>query len=164
MDFYQSLGPLILGSRLRRVSEYFITEVNKVYQQCGIAFDASWFPVFYLLSEQDNISIREIAQSLQVSHSAVSQLVSNLKRKGLLDTVNCKEDGRRQLVQLTLKGKQLLADIQPIWSALGRGMQQLYKGHPDINKLLPSITALENEFAVTPLSNRIMQEIKTSIN
>ena len=83
MGFYPKLGYLIFGSRLRRLSEYFLAEVNKVYGQQGIAFDASWFPLFYLLSVKDKLTLMDIATELEVSHSAVSQLVTNLKGKGL---------------------------------------------------------------------------------
>ncbi len=41
MNFYQNLGYLVLGSRLRRLSEAFLSEINRVYQNEGIDFDAS---------------------------------------------------------------------------------------------------------------------------
>ena len=52
MNFYEELGYLVLGSRMRRLSEAFLSEINKTYQSAGISFDASWFPVFYLLSKK----------------------------------------------------------------------------------------------------------------
>ncbi|HAO49511.1 MAG TPA: MarR family transcriptional regulator, partial [Runella sp.] len=67
MNFYQKLGGLILGSRLRRLSEYFLSEVNKVYAEKGIAFDASWFSMFYLISKNEHISLIDIAETLEVS-------------------------------------------------------------------------------------------------
>lgn len=105
MSFYPSLGYLVFGSRLRRLSEYFLMEVNKVYEQAGIPFDASWFPVFYLLSKQQPLPMIDISEQLEISHSAVSQMVTSLKKKGLLKTTPCKEDGRRQLVAFSKKGK-----------------------------------------------------------
>ncbi|WP_236652723.1 MarR family winged helix-turn-helix transcriptional regulator [Chitinophaga vietnamensis] len=114
MSFYSSLGYLIFGSRLRRLSEYFLMEVNKVYEQKGIAFDASWFPVFYLLSREQSMPMIDIAEQLEISHSAVSQMVNNLKKKGLMKTAPCKDDGRRQLVAFTKKGEELLHQVQPV--------------------------------------------------
>ena len=58
MSFYHDLGFLIFGSRLRRMSEYYISEINKVYKENGIDFDASWFPVFYLLSRKEEVNLR----------------------------------------------------------------------------------------------------------
>jgi hypothetical protein len=79
MNLYEGLGYLVLGSRLRRLSENFLSEINQAYQQAGIDFDASWFPVFYLLSKNDALSIKELSEQTEVSHPAASQLISNLK-------------------------------------------------------------------------------------
>ncbi len=156
MDFYQSLGGLVLGSRLRRVSEYFIAEVNKVYQHHGIDFEAGWFPLFHLLSVHRTLSITTIADRLSVSHSASSQLVSQLRRKGLLDISRSENDGRKQMVSLTEQGTNLLARIQPLWDNIREAMQDLLEDHPAIAPLLPAITALEQECACRPLAQRII--------
>ena len=157
MDIYHALGPLILGSRLRRLSEYFIAEVNKVYQEQGINFDASWFPVFYLLSENPPVSIREISNTLQVSHSAVSQLISNLRRRNLVDSAVSGNDARRQVVRLSADGQELLHRIKPIWDAISSVFVQLQNQDKAITCLLPGITAMEEIFAEKALSTRIFE-------
>lgn len=161
MNFYQSLGPLILGSRLRRISEYFIAELNKVYQEQKIAFDASWFPVFYILAQQHPVTLRDIADRLQISHSAVSQLISNLKRRQLVETEVSDEDARRQLVRLTRDGNELLAQVTPIWTSIAVAMSQMGNQNAAISSLLPNITAIEQAFLQKGLSERIMESITT---
>jgi hypothetical protein len=47
MNFYENLVYLVFGSRLRRLSETFLADVNKIYQAQDITFDASWFPIYY---------------------------------------------------------------------------------------------------------------------
>ncbi|MFC3197890.1 MarR family winged helix-turn-helix transcriptional regulator [Parapedobacter deserti] len=159
MDFYHSLGPLMLGSRLRRTSEYFIAEINKVYHEQGIVFDASWFPVFYILSEKQPVSIKEIAGRLQVSHSAISQLVGNLKRKQLVDTEVSGEDARRQLVRLSPKGQELLQRITPVWTAISAAFSQLAHENVQTETLFQGIAALEQAFTETALSDRITKSL-----
>ncbi len=155
MDFYASLGPLILGSRLRRASEYYIAEVNKVYQQEGITFDASWFPVFLLLSERSRISLRDIADTLQVSHSAVSQLVGNLKRQQLVETEVSEKDARSQLVKLSVQGNDVLLRITPIWDAISAAFAALVHEEASIAALFEGITAMERACAGRALADRI---------
>src|SRR5215469_10818950 len=123
MNLYQSLGYLVLGSRLRRLSENFLSEINKAYQNEGIDFDASWFPVFYLLSKNDSLSIKELSEQTEVSHPAASQLITNLKNRGLVSSATCTDDGRRQLVQLTENGRELLTQVMPLWDALLAAME-----------------------------------------
>lgn len=160
MSFYASLGYLVFGSRLRRLSEYFLMEVNKVYEQSGIPFDASWFPVFYILSRQQNIPLVDIAEQLEVSHSAVSQLITGLKKKGLVKTAPCPDDGRRQLVMLSRKGEELLKQVQPIWEAITTAMQELTEEHKKSRLLLEAVSQVESAVQEKPLSARILASMK----
>ena len=157
MSFYSSLGYLVFGSRLRRLSEYFLMEVNKVYEQSGIAFDASWFPVFYILSKQQNIPLTDIAEQLEVSHSAVSQLITGLKKKGLVKTGPCADDGRRQLVMLSKKGEELLQQVQPVWKAIILAMTDLTESQ---QQLLDAITRVEKAVQQESLATRIISSMK----
>lgn len=160
MSFYSSLGYLVFGSRMRRLSEYFLMEVNKVYEQSGIAFDASWFPVFYILSGQQPIPLIDIAEQLEVSHSAVSQLVTGLKKKGLVKTTPCPDDGRRQLVMLSKKGEELLKQVQPVWEAISSTMKVLADTSPQSRLLLEAVNQMERAVQEEPLSVRILASMK----
>jgi DNA-binding MarR family transcriptional regulator len=161
MNLYQNLGYLVLGSRLRRLSEAFLSEINRAYQNEGIDFDASWFPVFYLLSKNGSLSIKELSEQVEVSHPAASQLITGLKNKKLVTSVTSAYDGRKQLVQLTDSGKQLLTQVMPVWEAVNAAMEQLVAGEPECNELLSSITALENTFKRTNLAGLITGKLKT---
>lgn len=160
MSFYSSLGFLVFGSRLRRLSEYFLSEVNKVYEQAGIPFEASWFPVFYILGREQPMPLTDIAARLEVSHSAISQLVTGLKKKGLVKTAPCPDDGRRQLVMLSKKGADMLQQIQPIWAAITQAMTELADEHKMSKQLLEAVTAVENSVETEALSARILKAMK----
>jgi DNA-binding MarR family transcriptional regulator len=168
MNLYQSLGYLVLGSRLRRLSESFLSEINRAYQNEGIDFDASWFPVFYLLSKNDNLSIKELSEQTEVSHPAASQLITNLKNRKLVTSATCADDGRRQLVQLTDSGRELLAKILPVWDAILLSMDDVLANDPACKQLLPGISALENAFKGANLAERIGSkltiELKSAVN
>lgn len=160
MDFYQSLGGLVLGSRLRRVSEYFITEINKVYQSEGIDFEAGWFPLFYLLGTKGQLSIRAVSDTLLVSHSASSQLVSQFRKNGIVKISRSAEDRRKQLVSLTENGQDLFRRMEPLWATMSDAIQHVITANPVTASLLSAISALEVEFERTPLSERIINQPK----
>lgn len=159
MNLYQRLGYLVLGSRLRRISESFLSEINRAYQQEGIEFEASWFPVFYLLSQHDTLSIKELSEQTEVSHPAASQLITNLKNRGLLVSTTSTVDARRQQVTFSPKGLELLARIKPVWAAVEKSMNEMMDSELGCKELLPSITALESALQSYPLSNRIGRNI-----
>ncbi len=163
MNLYQGLGFLVLGSRLRRLSENFLAEINRAYQNEGIDFDASWFPVFYLLSKNDSLSIKELSEQTEVSHPAASQLITNLKNKRLVSSATCADDGRRQLVQLTTEGRTLLTKILPVWDAILIAMNEIAIKEPGCSELLPAITSMENAFRSVSLADRISVKLSSNL-
>ncbi len=144
MNFYQDLGFLVFGSRLKRLGDTFINDVNRIYKDHKIQFDASWFPVFYILSHKNEVSIKEISTSLKVSHSAISQLVSSLQQKGLIKSVVSKTDARHKHITFTAKGEKLLEKIKPVWEALEKAMNQLAEeSGSSSKKILKALTGIE---------------------
>jgi DNA-binding MarR family transcriptional regulator len=126
-------------------------------------FEASWFPVFYLLSKNESLSIKELSEQIEISHPAASQLITGLKNKKLVTSATCTDDGRRQLVQLTDSGNQLLTQVIPVWEAVTVAMEDLVSTDPGCKDLLPAITALENTFRSANLANMIGSKLKTEV-
>jgi len=145
MNFYQDLGFLVFGSRLKRLGDIFINDANRICKEHKIEFDASWFPVFYILSRKKEISIKEISDSLNVSHSAISQLINNLQQKGLIKSVVSKKDARHKAVTFTAKGDKLVQKIQPVWNALEKAMNELAESSGSSSKkILKALTGIES--------------------
>ena len=160
MNFYQSLGFLFFGTRLKRLSETFLHDVNKVYKKNKINFDASWFPVFYILAQHEEVSIRHISNELRISHSAASQMVSNLQQKGFIKSTVSKTDARHKVVTFTAKGQKLLLKVQPVWAALQQAMEELSSETVQSKKLLDALTALENNLQKTGVYERVENKMK----
>jgi DNA-binding MarR family transcriptional regulator len=161
MNLYQRLGYLVLGSRLRRLSESFLAEITRAYQQEGIEFDASWFPVFYLLSQNEALSIKELSEQTEVSHPAASQLVTNLKQKGLVASTTSKTDARKQLITLTPKGRALLEQVLPVWDAINISMEKIAGKQ---SEMLAAITSFEDALQAHNLSDHISQNLHQQLN
>lgn len=159
MKFYHNLGFLIFGSRLRRLSEYYIAEINKVYQTKNIDFEAAWFPLFYFLSGKEEVNLREISDVLQVSHSAISQLVKNLRTKGLVTVTPSKTDRRQNMVKLTPEGKLLMKQLKPVWESISVSINHIYTNAAEVSNLFPALSALENHFEENPLSDIILKTL-----
>jgi len=163
MNYYQSLGYLVLGSRLKRLSELFLSEINKAYRAEGIVFETTWFPVFQLLSVHKTLTIQDLCEQIEVSHPAASQLVTNLKSKGLVATTTSAEDARKQLVQLTAEGKKLLKKITPIWDAIRETMEEVAGGGAQSEAVLATLTTLETALKSTNIVERITEKIHQPI-
>jgi DNA-binding MarR family transcriptional regulator len=160
LSFYQNTGVLVFGSRLRRLSESFLADVNRTYRHLGIRFDAAWFPIFYMLSRKVAVSIREISEELEVSHSAASQLISKLQEKGLIRSVTDKSDARKKKVTFTSKGQKLLEQVLPVWEALQKAMDEMFRDLPQGKLLMGAISETEQAFLDSSIFNRIEKHLK----
>lgn len=160
MDFYRTPGYLIFGSRLRRLSEYYISELNSVYQQLGIPFDTSWFSFFYILSKTEDISLVDLSNRLQISHSSVSQMIHNLRRKKLVKSVRDKQDGRKQVVTLTKLGQKMLDDIKPVWKSIESVMSAFEAEEESLTGFLERLSKLENALKAKPLGECILADMQ----
>lgn len=160
MNFYRDLEFLIFGSRLRRLSDYYIAEINKVYKTKNIEFEASWFPIFYFLSVKKEVNLREISRELLVSHSAVSQLVKTLREKGLVDVKPSFEDRRQNMVSFTPRGELLVEQLKPIWENISKAMDSISSNANETSNLFPALLALENIFEKKPLSTIILKNLE----
>ncbi len=107
MDFYAKTGKLALGSRLRRLGEKLLEDGLKIYALYGVELDPKWFPVFYILTQEETLAITEIAIKIGHSHPSVSQIVKEMKKKGVVTMQKSKSDGRVSKVSLTEKGKSI---------------------------------------------------------
>lgn len=159
MNFYQDIGYLFFGSRLKRLSESFLSDVNAIYKKQKIGFDASWFPVFYILSKSKEVSIRHISNELVISHSAASQMVSSLQEKGFIKTATSKKDARHKVVTFTAKGEKLLTKIEPVWNALQQSMNELANESSQSKKLLEALTAFENNLKKESILKRVEKKL-----
>jgi DNA-binding MarR family transcriptional regulator len=64
-----------------------------------------------LFKEEKYLTVKGIAQKLEVAKSRVTKLVDNICQKGLLNKVNDPDDARIKLISLSPKGKALVGEI-----------------------------------------------------
>ncbi|WP_219226191.1 MarR family winged helix-turn-helix transcriptional regulator [Pedobacter antarcticus] len=159
MNYYQSLGYLVLGSRLKRLSELFLSEINKAYRLQGIAFETTWFPVFQLLDKHKVLTIQEIAEQMEVSQPGVSQLIAGLRQKGLVCSQAHAADARKQQITLSEQGKTLLAQVKPVWEAIRIAMEDM--AGSDGHHLLENLTRLEDDFKSKGLVDNIIENLSS---
>lgn len=118
MEFFDKVGKAALGSRLRLMTAVVTDDAAKIYELYGVEFVPKWFPVFYTLAEEREITITEIATEIGHSQPSVSKIIQEMIGAGLIEESAKTEDKRKNNVVLTEKGiliskkiKQQLEDI-----------------------------------------------------
>lgn len=105
------------GTALRRLIEHLDGALERAYREDGIDFRPRYTPVVRALVADGPQSIRALADQLGVSHSAVSQTVSQMTAAGIVAVTRGEDDARQRIVALTRTGKALLPRLEDHWRA-----------------------------------------------
>lgn len=111
-SFFDDLGKLGLGSRLRLLTAKITEDAKKIYELYNIELEPKWFPVFYVLSECAEKTITKIAAQIGHSQPSVSKIIKEMSSKGLVLEKRTSEDGRRNVIKLSKKGLGLNEKIK----------------------------------------------------
>lgn len=151
MDFYNTIGKMALGSRLRRLSELMTEQAGEVYALYGTDLHPKWFPVFYALSAGEGKSIMQIAEEIGHSHPSVSTIAKEMVKNGVAETNAGTADGRKNFVKLTDKGMAIQKRIQiqyadvnaAVETALAESQYNIWKAIEEWEFLLEQKSLLE---------------------
>lgn len=111
MDFFNKTGKMALGSRLRLLTAKMTEDAAKIYELYDVEFSPKWFPVFFVLSEEGEKTITEIAEEIGHSQPSVTKIIKEMAKAGLVKDNLKSKDKRRNVAGLTQKGKELAYKI-----------------------------------------------------
>ncbi len=160
MGFYEDTGILILGTRLKRLSERFLSEVSKIYEELEINFEPAWFPLIFLIYKKGPLTITKISDELKVSQSAVSQLASGLKKKGFIVFVPDKEDKRKKLVDFSSNGSDVVKQLIPVWAVVEKNMLEIICEGKNNSHIIDGFDELEKKLNRVSLSDSVINKLK----
>ncbi|MGH6965825.1 MAG: MarR family winged helix-turn-helix transcriptional regulator [Phenylobacterium sp.] len=140
-DYPRTQGGAAIGARLRRLSERIDREADQVYRQLGIEFEQRWFGLLNVLAMSGPLSVGEIAETLGITHAAVSQTRASLQARGLVAADADPTDARRRALRLTADGEALVARLRPTWEALNEVARELNREAGDAVETLGRLEA-----------------------
>lgn len=108
MNIFKKTGKMALGSRLRLLTAKVTEDAAKIYELYDVEnFSPKWFPVFFVLNENGEQTITEIAEQIGHSQPSVTKIIKEMLKSGLVADNLKSSDKRRNVAGLTAKGKQL---------------------------------------------------------
>ncbi|MEU4766178.1 MarR family transcriptional regulator [Actinosynnema sp. NPDC023794] len=114
-----------LGTRLRHLLDLLEGDVARVYTDLGLpGFRPRYTPVIRLVHTRGPLSIRDLADTIGVTHSAASQTVNQMRRDGLVD-LHPGDDARRRIVHLTDHARAILPTLDAEWNATAAAARDL---------------------------------------
>jgi DNA-binding MarR family transcriptional regulator/GNAT superfamily N-acetyltransferase len=125
MEFFDKIGKIAIGSRLRMLTEKITEDAAHIYNLYDVDLQPKWFPVFYVLSQGEEKTITAIAREIRHSHPSVSKIISEMAKKGLVTENKDKTDGRRNIVKLSKKGTEINEKIKHQFTDLESAIDQI---------------------------------------
>jgi len=137
----EKLSYLASITRFRRISEKLYVEGDKIYQDAGINFKASWFPVYYILALSENpMTVMQIAHQIDFSHITVKNVIRELEMAEYVTVISNPADKRSKLISLSIRGQKIIYRLKPIWISISTSLKRVFQtGHPDFMNILDRI-------------------------
>lgn len=115
-DILEKNPYLLLGSRLKRLSDRFLTDATKIHHFCGFELFPSQCVMIAQIHDAGEISVVQLAQILRLSQPAITRNLNGMRDLGLIKSRNVKVDNRVKMISLTPYGVQLLGQLRDkIW-------------------------------------------------
>lgn len=118
LDYFDELGEVALGSRLKRLSDRIMSDALNVYKHMGQDIQPKWFTLMSLLYEKNSVSIVQASELLGLTQPCISQFSKELIKNNLVKVSPDANDLRRKLLSLTPKGKRRYKKTEPVRKAV----------------------------------------------
>jgi DNA-binding MarR family transcriptional regulator len=156
VDYTRKYGPAAIGARLRRLSESIDEDAGRIYVDLGIDFQQRWVGILEQLHNRGAQPVGELAASLGIRHSSVSQTRRSLEEAGLVESEVDPQDGRSRLLRLSGSGKELVRRLQPLWKILNATSLELDQ---EADHVIAALDRLDRALERLSLYDRVRQKL-----
>ena len=141
-DVIADMGPLFLGSRLKRLGERMQAGAVKTIANAGLPFQASHMVVLAAL-RGGAMTIGQLADAIGISQPGVTRAIGQLAELGIVEDIRA-DDKHSRLVGLTDSGRQTVEQVATdIWPRIGMATEEILAGLS--SPFLAQIAAIERE-------------------
>lgn len=127
---------------LRELLDATDADIGRLYAERGVTGVRPRFSMALIrLQHLGPMPIRDLAEQVAVTHSAMSQTVTAMRQEGLVDTAPG-QDARTRTVVLTDKGRALVPFLEDEWRATERAWAELEAEVPyPLTRVVADLTA-----------------------
>ena len=133
-------------------------EISRLYDERGLPGVRPRFAMPLIrLARRGPMTIRQLADSFELTHSAMSQTVKAMHREGLVRTVAGEADGRTRVVELTERARAVVPFLEAEWRATEQAVIELEAEIP--YPLSQVVRDLEAALARRSFHDRIIDQL-----
>jgi MarR family transcriptional regulator, organic hydroperoxide resistance regulator len=142
------------GVLLRRLIDHLDGAVGQSYVDAGLDYRPRFTPILRALLNHGPTTLRALSRQTGVSHSAVSQTITQMAARGWV-SLEAGTDARERIVALTRFAMTQLPRLERCWAATEAASRSLDEdlGQPLADVLIRALEALERR----PLADRLVE-------
>jgi len=160
MKTIEDMGALFLSTRLKRLSDNMYDEVDAIYDALEIKMNSRWTSVLFILHDNGNSGVTQLAETMGLTHPAISQMSRKLIEQGYVENIPDANDERRRLLGLTEQGRQLVEQLKPVWERIHLILDERIDSGQ--HHLLKAITHIEKQQEKQSFSSAVLEVLKLS--
>jgi DNA-binding MarR family transcriptional regulator len=159
-DIIAELGPIFLGSRLKRLAERMQAGAARVIAESGLPVQPGHMGLLAAL-DRGPMSVGQLVDAVGTSQPGVTRGVSQLVALGMVDSVRG-TDQRQRLLRLTEAGEAAMARVKfLIWPRVGQAIGEICAGLS--GSFMDQIAAVERALGEQSLDARVAALPKASL-
>ena len=152
MDILRDLGPVFLGSRLKRLAERMQAGAARIITEAGLPLQPAQMPLLTAL-DRGPMTVGQLVEAVGASQPGITRAAGQLVALGLVRSERG-ADQRQRTLTLTPAGEAAMARIKLlVWPRVGQAVTELLDGLS--GPLLDQIGGLEAALAARPLDARV---------
>lgn len=156
-DFLIEMGYPGLTARLKRLNDQFVYQTKEFYKTKGLDIEPNWHMIFLLLTENERMTVMEIADQLHLSHPAIVKLINKMKKSGYIISKRDKEDNRKFQLELSRKAKNELPKLQKYWTAGNQAIEEMMNSN---KALLDQLEIIEKNMSELDFNQRMQKNYR----
>ena len=133
-------------------------DAANIYKLYNVDLKPNWFPVFYVLAENDEKTISEIATEIGHSQPSVSNIIREMSKKDIVIEKKDTIDGRKNVVSLSEFGKELTEKIKHQYTDVNAAIETVL--NETTNDLWKAIEEWEYSLKQKSLLQRVKEQRK----
>jgi DNA-binding MarR family transcriptional regulator/N-acetylglutamate synthase-like GNAT family acetyltransferase len=162
-DLLKDLGPLFLGSRLKRLGERMQADVLRIIEDAGLPIQPSQYPLLAALDLHGPLTVNEMVRMTGLSQPAATRSIGLLIDMGLVQADRLHRDQRHKTIALTEAGQDaMVRSKRDVWPKVEAAVAQVCAGLS--GTLMDQIGAVESALAAASLHRRTMEAAKPELS
>ncbi|MBW8077676.1 MAG: GNAT family N-acetyltransferase [Gallionella sp.] len=151
-DILPDLGPIFLGSRLKRLAERLQAGAARVLADAGLTVQPAHMPLLTAL-DRGPLTVGQLAEAVGTSQPGVTRAARQLASLGFIESSQG-ADQRQRTLSLTAAGEAVMARVKLlVWPRLQAAVNEMCNGLS--GPLLEQIAVIETALSSRPLNERV---------